>query len=64
MYVCMYVCMYVFDREKERERVHKQGEQQAKGEGEAGSPWSREPNAGLDPGPWDHDPSRREMLND
>jgi len=29
------------------ERAHKQGEQQAKGE--AGSPLSREPDAGLDP---------------
>jgi len=25
------------------------GEWQAKAEGEAGSPWSREPDAGLDP---------------
>jgi len=31
----------------EQERAHKQGEQQAKGE--AGSPLSREPDAGLDP---------------
>ena len=30
-------------------REHKQGEQQAEGEGEAGSLLSREPNAGLDP---------------
>ena len=28
---------------------HKQGEQQAKGDGEAGSPLSREPDVGLDP---------------
>ena len=34
---------------RERESVHKQGEQQAEGEGEAGSPLGREPNAGLDP---------------
>jgi len=34
----------------------------AEGEGEAGSPLSREPNAGLwDPG--DHDLSRRQTLN-
>ena len=30
-------------------REHKQGEQPAEGEGEAGSPRSREPDAGLDP---------------
>jgi len=37
----------------EREREHKQGEWQAEGEGEAGSPLSREPDAGAgsrDPG--------------
>ena len=41
----------LFDREKEREREqeHKQGEWQAEGEGEAGSPLSREPDAGLHP---------------
>jgi len=33
--------------EREREREHKQGERQA--EGEAGSPPSGEPDAGLDP---------------
>ena len=32
----------------EKEREHKQGEQQSEGEGEAGSPLSREPNVGLD----------------
>ena len=35
-------------------------------EGESGSLQSREPNAGLDPrtlGSWDHDLSRRQMLN-
>ena len=31
----------------ERERVHKQGEQQAEGEGEAGSQMSREPDVGF-----------------
>ena len=31
------------------EREHKQGEQQAEGEEEAGSPLSREPNVGPDP---------------
>jgi len=38
----------------EREREHKQAERQTEGEGEAGSPLSREPDAGLDPRPWDH----------
>ena len=33
------------------------------GEGEAGSPLKREPHVGLAPGPWDHDLSQREMLN-
>ena len=36
--------IHLFDSE------HKQGEQQAEGEGEAGSPLSRELNAGLHPG--------------
>jgi len=31
------------------DRAHKQGEWQAEGEGEAGSPLSREPVPGLDP---------------
>ena len=35
--------IYLFDTERE----DKQGEQQAEGEGEAGSPPSKEPNAGL-----------------
>nr|XP_025873684.1 uncharacterized protein LOC112934440 [Vulpes vulpes] len=39
---------------------HKQEEQQAEGEGEAGSPPSREPDMGLDPRPWDHDLSQRQ----
>jgi len=38
---------YLFDRE------HGQGAPQA--EGEAGIPLSREPDAGLDPRPWDRD---------
>ena len=33
----------------ERESAHKQGEQQAGGEGEAVSLLSKEPNVGLDP---------------
>ena len=32
-----------------REREHKQGEQKAEGEGEADSPLSEEPSAGLYP---------------
>ena len=32
-------------------------------EGEAHSLLSREPNAGLNPRPWDHDLSQRQMLN-
>ena len=35
--------------EREKERASKQGELQAEGEGEAGSPLRREPNVGLDP---------------
>ena len=35
----------------------------AEGEGEADSPLSRELMRGLIPGPWDHDLSRRQMLN-
>ena len=41
--------IYLFDRE------HKQGEQQAEGEGEAGFQRNREPDMGLNPktpGPW------------
>ena len=32
-------------------------------EGEAGNLLSREPMQGLIPGPWDHDLSQRQMLN-
>ena len=47
--------IHLFERAREREcvsaskRMHKQGEQQEEGEGEAGSPLSKEPNVGLDP---------------
>ena len=47
-------------------REHKQGERQAEGEEEAGSPLSREPNVRLDPrtpGSQDHDLSQRQKLN-
>ena len=37
--------IYVFERERE----HKEGKQQAEGEGEAGSLLSTEPNGDLDP---------------
>jgi len=46
---------------RESEREHKQWELQA--EGEAGSLQSKEPDAGLDPGLWDHDPSQRQTFN-
>jgi len=39
--------IYLFVREKERVNKHRQGEWQA--EAEAGSPLSKEPDAGLDP---------------
>ena len=48
--------IYLFDRE------HKQGERQAEGEGEADSPPSREPDAGLDPRTPGHDLCRRWTL--
>ena len=49
----MYVFMYLFDRERERERERasepaREGIQaEGVGEEEAGSQWSREPDAGL-----------------
>ena len=39
--------IYLFDRG--RERAHKQGEQQAEGEGEAGPSLSKEPDWGIYP---------------
>ena len=39
--------IYLFDTEREREKT--QGEWQAEGEGQAGSPPSREPHVGLNP---------------
>lgn len=61
MLVCLFV--YLFEGGIVSERVHEQrGE--AKGEGEAKS-LSREPKAGLNPGPGDHRLSQRQtkMLN-
>jgi len=52
--------IYLFDRERE----HKQGEWQAEAEGEAASPQSRgSPMWDSVPGPRDHDPSQRPLLN-
>ena len=47
---------------RERERDHKQG---GGVDREAGSPLNKEPDVRQDsiPGPWDHDLSRRQMLN-
>ena len=42
------------------EREHKQGEQQAEGEGEGGSLLSRD--GGSIPGPWDHDLNWRQTF--
>ena len=44
----IFLIFFIYDshREKERER---EAETQAEGEGEAGSPVSREPDAGLNP---------------
>ena len=44
---CGFLFFFTYLFEMEEEREHKQGEKQA--EGEAGSPLSREPDAGLDP---------------
>lgn len=41
--------LFIFIYSLSREREHKQGKQQAEGEGVAGSPLSREPDLGLDP---------------
>ena len=56
---------YLFDREggRERESVHKQGELQAEGEGEAGPHRAGSLMQGFIPGPRDHDlsPPRRHL---
>jgi len=52
--------IYLTERDTAREGTQAGGV----GEGEAGFPLSREPNAGLDPRTWDHDLSRRQKLND
>ena len=45
------------------QREHKQGKLQAKGEGEADPPLSRERNVRLHPRALDHDQNWRQMLN-
>ena len=40
---------FIYLTGRERASEHKQGEQQSEGEGEAGSPLSREPDMELDP---------------
>jgi len=42
--------LFIYLTERERGREYKQGEWQTEGEGEAGSPLSRGPDSGLDPG--------------
>ena len=46
MMVCFFKILFICLTE----RQHKQEEQQAEGEGEAGCPLSREPDVGLHPG--------------
>ena len=41
--------LFIYLLENACKREHKQAEQQTEGEGEAGSPLSREPNVGLGP---------------
>ena len=43
--------IHLTERKRQREKEHKQEELQAKGEGDTDSPLSREPDAGLHPGP-------------
>ena len=45
------------------ESAHTEARGAAEGDGEAGSLLSMEIDVGLDPGPWEHDLSRRQMLN-
>ena len=51
---------FIYLREREREHERRGG---AGGEGEAGGLLSREPDRGLDPGPRQHELSRRQTLN-
>ena len=55
VFCCLFLRFYLFIQERQRERQrHRQREKQAS---------RREPNAGPDPGFWDHDPSWRQALN-
>ena len=53
--------IYLFDRDSQQEREHKQGEWERKKQALSGA---GSPMWGSIPGPWDHDPSGRQMLND
>ena len=52
-FILRFIYLFMKDTEKERKR-HRQREKQAP---------CREPDAGLDPGSWDHTLSRRQTLN-
>lgn len=47
------ICIFIREREKKRESECTQGGRGARGKGDSqtDSPWSMEPNTGLDPGP-------------
>ena len=51
---------YLFIRQTEITSSREAGRERGR---EAGSLWSREPDAGLDPRTWDHDLSLRQRLN-
>ena len=56
--VCSYFkdFIYLGERKRKQEREHEQGGEE--GPREEQSPLSRVPDAGLDPGTWDHDLGR------
>ena len=54
------IFIYLFDRERQREREHKQEEWERE---KQASRRARSPMWDLIPGLWDHDPSRRQPLN-
>ena len=53
--------LFIWQRETQLEREHKQGERERE---KQASRWAGSPTWGSIPGPRDHDPSRRQMLND
>ena len=55
--------LFIYLRESKWEREKKKAQAGTEGEGEADSPMSGEPNAGLIPGPQDHYLSWKQMLN-